>query len=252
MRRLIRIPRHARVLPILALTLLFATGCGTPGAAPETTPGVAAEDPDYVRLYTASPPVVEAVADFVDHTSFPPVLRAEPSRETLQHTASPFDRTDAQLDAARRTALADPRVVAALGERFVEVAIGADAPAKTEGREVGAVEVGIEFFSYTRQQPVRVSVIGDAVRLAQLPSDYQPPETAAEVVRAVRLLSADPRAAERVRGAEPEAILTQCPESIRCLHVQFVRGDRVVLSAVVDLINERVTEVLVDPDADVR
>lgn len=211
----------------------------------------AAAQEDYVRTYVQrGPPPMNAVAEFVDNTSFPPRLKAQPSDERHEIARTELDLDEPALEAARRTALAHPEARAALGARYVEIAIGADVPAKAADGKAGDVTVGIEFFSYDNLVAVRVGVVrGEVAFVRKLEAAYQPAETAVEIARAVEIVAANERWAALIRGATPQGLLDPCEQSVRCLYVQFMREDGIItFAATVDLINERVFDEVENPD----
>lgn len=237
--------RPRRVVAVAAAGIV-ALGA-QPVAAQVTT------EPEYVRRYSVEgPPSADPVAEFVDATSFPPRLRAEPVDEPVRYERSELDVGDEELERARRAALRDPQVRSALGERYVEVAIGVDVPEKGELKAQSRPPVAMEFYSYAREAAFRVTVADERVlALQEMPAEYQPPETAEEIARAVEIVAEQPELAGWMRGAEAEGILTLCEVSRRCLYVQWVRENRIMLSAVVDMIQGRVLEVIENPDAEV-
>jgi hypothetical protein len=212
-------------------------------------------DPDYVRTYAEEgAPAAEPFVEVLDLTTFPPRLRAAAVADTPSIRPSPFDVTDTELENARRAALSDDRVGRALGERFVEITIGAGAPDKPDTMPADAPPIGIEWFSYSNERAVRATVLDRRlIDLQVLPPEYQPAETLQEVEEAVSIVARDPRLGPLTRGTEADGILSVCEQSARCLYVRFLRPDGVVaLAAEVDLIERRVLDVDVDPDADVR
>jgi hypothetical protein len=192
---------------------------------------------------------MEPVAKFVEHTSFPPRLTAEPSDERFDVARTELDLDDPTLERARRAAEAHPEVQAAIRSRFVVITMGADVPAKEGDRTATEVTVGIEFFSYETLTAVRVAVVGDKVAsVTKMEPNYRPHETPEELRRAVELITADESRAKKIRDTEPEGLLTPCEASVRCVYMQFVRDGLIKFSATVDLINGIVFDEVDDPD----
>ena len=159
-----------------------------------------------------------------------------------------------------RVALNDDRVREVLGDRF-EAVIVEQLPLDTEDKTVpeflegmgfasGVLIESLTFFSYSNNIVVRAYIQEDRVLSLERaePSFYQPPETAAEVERAIELARRE--LGDRVADLTGHAILAYPPHDEsdaafydrRVLYVTFfAREDEGPLfNALVDLTEERV------------
>jgi hypothetical protein len=154
---------------------------------------------------------------------------------------------------ARDTAVGQPEVQAALGERFVYVRSALIPREKAAGLATVAPPpsppvIRVQFYSYSKRMAVEVHVRDQAVLRVIPRPDYMPPETAAEAKAAVALARADARLKEHVAGLMPRVLLS-LPDPPgrplpRILHVSFAAGEALdpEFDALVDIVAGTVLE----------
>jgi hypothetical protein len=183
---------------------------------------------------------------------WPPRPRGQRDVRRLEAQPIPGALTDALEQEIRRSALADGRVRALLGERFVHLTT--DMRNWGKGRRPDPsrpLETRALFFSHTNNVAVEVLMTGLSTQGAGTLPGYQPPEAPEEIEQAVALARAHPRISDHVQDLEAGALLLPHQDGDpgyghRILWVTFfdaaeIEGEKPALfSAAVDLTDQRV------------
>jgi hypothetical protein len=129
-------------------------------------------------------------------------------------TSLPLNEAPAPLTPERRarlvgTATVDPKVREALGDRFEPVSIQEVDPGKDQAPGDPVPRTRLFFFNHALGATVDVLMAGETVERSVVRRGFQPPETRAEIERAIELARSDPRLGDKVASQFGEAILAQ-------------------------------------------
>jgi hypothetical protein len=179
--------------------------------------------------------------------TFPPKLKSQKvTTPTFKVTPEEFQVSDRLIAELRRVAIHNPNVAPLLGRRYALTVAG------TKDSEKGdtslALVVRLIFYSYERRSAVAVDLLareGKVLSVVPLDRSYQPPEGPEEVALADAILKRSGNVKTMVNGLKVSGILTPSEEGTRRLRIQYQarNSDQIVLSAIIDLTNEKVLQV---------
>jgi hypothetical protein len=220
----------------IVLCAALATACAqTQG--PDQPPG---GEPNAVPVRDPLPAELAALRDeglalrgervvFDGEFDVPPKLKGVPTTSSVRLDIVPGARQSRAeaLQSMRAVALADPRVRAALGERYTLLRSGwldddKDAAASPADR------YQLTYYSYARNEVVTV-VAGrgrDVIEVQSQAAQVQPAESREEVDAAVEIVRRDERYGPMVKDLRGRGILTPGPGRDRYLYLMFYREPR--------------------------
>ncbi|CAI4030464.1 hypothetical protein DNFV4_00892 [Nitrospira tepida] len=251
-------PRNAG--GIITIVLVVCTvGCASERSLGPFGP----DDPETPVTKTSLPAVVPPVhlLQFDDAGQGDLMLPRGSSHPGLLAAGASGVAPDEQAVSKLQTAaLADPRVQAALGDRFRLVE--ADQVETTSPRSgccpAPSHPSRLVFYSYGTDTSVEVWLRGDRVIAVTPRPGYQPPETQEEVAEAVSLARQDRRLEGKLEGLDGHGILTQpargwlwddAGQGHRVIWVTFSKGleGRPLYGALVDLSARKVLKAREEP-----
>ena len=167
---------------------------------------------------------------FEGELNFPPKLRGQPtdsivSLEVAAGRNAPLRETRLSLRAA---ALANPRVTAAIGERFSLLRSGWLETGKEADATAAADRYQLVFYNYAKNEVATVTTNrqGEVVDVQSSQALVQPAESREEVDAAVDIVQRDDRYAGAVKGLLGRGIQTPGPGRDRYLFLMFYREPR--------------------------
>jgi hypothetical protein len=224
----------------IVLCAALASACAqVKGPDPEPSPGPGGEL-NAVSVRDTLPAELVALRDeglalrgervvFDGEFDVPPKLKGVPATSDLRLDIVPGARLSRaeSLQSMRSMALANPRVSAALGERYALLRSGwlddeKDAVAGSGER------YQLTFYSYARNEVVTV-VTGrgrEVIEVQSQAAQAQPAESREEVDAAVEIVRRDERFGPMVKDLRGRGILTPGPGRDRSLYLMFYRAAR--------------------------
>ena len=165
---------------------------------------------------------------FEGELDFPPKFKGGPATSAPRPAVTPGLRSSIQESrrSMRASALGNPRVRAALGERFALLRSGwldadKDAPAAAE-------RYHLSFYNYARNETVTVvtSQQGEVLDVQSTVVRVQPAESREEVDAAIEIVRRDDRYGQLVKDLRGRGIQTPGPDRDRYLYLLFYREPR--------------------------
>jgi hypothetical protein len=235
--------RKAFAAAMLALTPIAVAAQQPRPAEPSTEPPLARETP----LPFGDPQTFEA------GRPLPPPLRGPIIDESLRPVVVPSQRPPvADMRArAQDLALASPTVRDALQDRYSLLSSGWLEPGKDTATADVRRPYQLLFYSYSRNRPVKVVMVGDeVVEVTPLEPGVQPAESHEEVQAAAEIVRSDSRLREQVAGMTARGIETPSGTENRHLYLTFHRENsrRASFEATVDMTAGRVVASRALPD----
>jgi hypothetical protein len=233
-------------ISIAGLVLLALSGCALlqpPDAGPAPDPVGPGGELNAVPVRDALPPELQSLREqglavrgdrviFEGELDFPPKLKGVPITSGARPAVTPGTRPSMQESrlSMRAAAVANPRVRAALGERFSLLGSGwieadKDAPADAERYQ-------LSFYNYARNEVVTVvtSRAREVLEVQSAPARVQPAESREEVDAAIEIVRRDERYGRLVKDLRGRGIQTPSPgadkDRDRYLYLLFYREPR--------------------------
>ena len=244
-----------RVLIALTTSCIAACAPLQPPAEPpaavgpggELNPALLREAPDtaLVALREQGLALRGERVEFDGELAFPPKIKGATAVPTAKLQVVP-DARPARVEArqtARAAALANPRVRAAIGERFALLRSGwLDDPLRDDKRDdkrddqaapAPAERYQLTFYNYARNEVVTVLTARarEVIDVQSAPVKVQPAESREEVDAAVEIVRRDERYGRQVQGLRGRGIQTPAPDANRAdndryLYLMFYREPR--------------------------
>lgn len=222
----------------IVLCAAVVTACA-PMQGPDPSPGPGGEL-NAVALRDTLPAELVALRDegltlrgervvFDGEFDFPPKLKGVPATSSVRLEIVPGLRQSrvASLQSMRTMALADPRVRAALGERYALLRSGWLDDDK-EAVAISADRYQLTYYSYARNEVVTVVTERgrEVTEVRSQVAQAQPAESREEVDAAIDIVQRDERFGPMVKGLRGRGILTPSPGRDRSLYLMFYREPR--------------------------
>ena len=242
--------KSSRVL--IALTTLGVAACAPlqppdrpvdpigPGGELNATPLREAPTAELERLRADGLTLRGDRVEFEGELAFPPKIKGATALPTAKLQVVP-DARATRVEArqsARATALANPRVRAALGDRFALLRSGWIDTDKGDDKTptAPAERYQLTFYNYARNEVVTVLTARgrEVIDVQSAPVKVQPAESREEVDAAVEIVRRDERYGRQVQGLRGRGIQTPAPPDARAgaadndryLYVMFYREPR--------------------------
>lgn len=168
---------------------------------------------------------------FEDERSFPPKLKGQPMESSIRLDVTPGHHLNIQetRKTMRATAVANPKVQAAIGKRHSLMSSGWLDNEKGKDNEDSSVDrYQMVFYNYAKNHVVTViaSVKGEVQDVRSRPVTVQPAESREEVEAATNIVRADKRYANVTKDLLVRGIQTEGRGLNRYLHLWFYREYR--------------------------
>jgi hypothetical protein len=237
----LRIPRRTIAGILMALATAACATLRPPDNPPASDPLGPGGEPNATPVRGALPRELQTLREqgltlrgehvvFDGELSFPPRLKGQPTVSTvhLEITPGPLPSMHESRQKNRAAALANSRVLAALGERFSLLGSGWLDPDKAKGPNAVSDRYQLTFYNYTRDEVVTVitSRQREVIDLQSTPARVQPAESREEVDAAIEIVRRDVRDDHLTRELRGRGILTESPDNDRYLYLLFYRAPR--------------------------
>jgi hypothetical protein len=229
--------RHLRLNGIVLCAALASACAQLPGPDPSPGPG---GEPHAAPLRDVLPAELVALREdglvlrgervvFDGEFDFPPRLKGVAATSDLRLDIVPGVRPSRaeSLQSMRSMALANPRVSAALGERYALLRSGWLDDDK-EAAAASSQRYQLTFYSYARNEIVTVITERgrEVTDVRSQAAQVQPAESREEVDAAIEIVRRDDRFGPMVKDLRGRGILTPGPGRDRSLYLMFYRAAR--------------------------
>lgn len=221
------------------LCVLAATACAPLQPTPE--PPKPGEEPSATPVRDALPAELKVLQEqgleirgdrvtFDGELNFPPKLKGQPTSSTVQLTVTPGPRPAVQeaRQTMRAAAITNPRVKAALGERFSLLRSGWLDGDKDAPPSAATDRYQMVFYNYAQNAVVTViaSRQREVIDVQSKPASVQPAESREEVDAAIEIVRSDQQYGRSIKGLQGRGIQTESPDKDRYLYLLFYREPR--------------------------
>lgn len=161
---------------------------------------------------------------------FPPRLKGQATTSTVRPVITPglLPSMQESRQSMRAISVANARVKAALGERFVLLRSGWLDPDKDQGPDAISNDYRLTFYNYAKNEVVTVITTRqqEVIDLQSAPASVQPAESREEVDAAIEFVRRDDRYGRMIRELRGRGILTESPDKDRYLYLLFYHAPR--------------------------